>query len=326
MAEACKKQTEGDGTLKNTKTTYSSSERTLTVLPEMEHLLPPLSVEQFSSLESDILENGCYAPIIVNEDMIVIDGHNRFRICEKHGLSYKILMFSFVDLLEAKQWALDTQKGRRNLDKWELGKIALKLKPEIEARAKANMAAGGGDHKSESAKSGSVKSPNPILPVDTRKEAALAVGIGEQTMGRIAQLAESAPQALKDALDRKDVSINQGWKILKAVRQLSPEEQESAASEMLLAVREIGQLDAEAERRGKIAGLFCKAYEKAVLLTPTLENVRIWVENTRMRSDEIADSVRESYELSQTFQTIGDLLKNDILGVNQQIGACSDGN
>ena len=45
-----------------------------------------------------------------------------------------------------------------------------------------------------------------------------------------------------------------------------------------------------------------------------------------MRSDEIADSVRESYELSQTFQTIGDLLKNDILGVNQQIGACSDGN
>ena len=145
-------------------------------------------------------------------------------------------------------------------------------------------------------------------------------------MGRIAQLAESAPQALKDALDRKDVSINQGWKILKAVRQLSPEEQESAASEMLLAVREIGQLDAEAERRGKIAGLFCKAYEKAVLLTPTLENVRIWVENTRMRSDEIADSVRESYELSQTFQTIGDLLKNDILGVNQQIGACSDGN
>ena len=53
--------------------------------------------------------------------MIVIDGHNRFRICEKHGLPFKMLVFSFTDLLEAKQWALDTQKGRRNLDKWELG-------------------------------------------------------------------------------------------------------------------------------------------------------------------------------------------------------------
>ena len=42
-------------------------------------------------------------------------------------------VFAFDDLLEAKQWALDTQKGRRNLDKWELGKIALKLKPDIEA-------------------------------------------------------------------------------------------------------------------------------------------------------------------------------------------------
>ncbi len=292
----------------------------------MEHLLPPLSVEQFSSLESDILGNGCYAPIIVNEAMIVIDGHNRFRICEKHDLPYKMLVFSFADLLEAKQWALDTQKGRRNLDKWELGKIALKLKPEIEARARANMAAGGGDHKSESAKSGLMISPNPIFPVNTRKEAAQAVGIGEQTMGRITQLAETAPQALKDALDRKDVSINQGWKILKAVQHLPPEEQESAAAEMLSAVREIDQLDAEAERRGKIAGLFCKAYERAVLLTPTLENVRIWVENTRMRPDEIEDSVKESYELAQAFQTIGDLLKDEILGANQQTGACSDGN
>lgn len=94
--------------MQNTNTTYSSSERTPTVLPEMEQLLPPLSGEQLSSLESDILENGCYAPIIVNENMVIIDGHNRFRICEKHGLSYKILVFSFADLLKAKQWALYT--------------------------------------------------------------------------------------------------------------------------------------------------------------------------------------------------------------------------
>ena len=123
-------------------------------------------------------------------------------------------------------------------------------------------------------------------------------------MGRITQLAEAAPQALKDALDRKEVSINRGWKILKAVQQLPLEEQESASAEMLSVVREIDQLDAEAERRGKIAALFCKAYERAVLLTPTLENVRIWVENTRMEPDEIEDSVQESYELAQTFQAI----------------------
>ena len=50
--------------MQNTKIEYSSSERTPVVLPEMEQLLPPLSGEQFSALENDILENGCYAPIL----------------------------------------------------------------------------------------------------------------------------------------------------------------------------------------------------------------------------------------------------------------------
>ena len=301
--------------MQNTKTEYSSSERTPVVLPEMEQLLPPLSGEQFSALESDILENGCYAPIIVNEDMVIIDGHNRFRVCEKHGLPYQMLAFSFTDLLEAKQWALDTQKGRRNLDKWELGKIALKLKPQNEARAKANQGA---------RTDLSVNSPKSCSPTDTRKEMARAVGIGEQAMGRIAQLAENAPQSLKDALENKEVSINRGWRILKAVQQFPPEEQESVAAEMLSAVREIDQLDAEADRHHKIAGLFCKVYEKAVLLTPTEENVRIWTECTRMTKEDIEDSVQDSYELAQTFQTIGDLLKNAISCVHQWPDAPSD--
>jgi len=55
--------------LKNTKTKYTSDQRTPVVLPEMEQLLPPLSAEQFSALESDILANGCYNPVIVNEDI-----------------------------------------------------------------------------------------------------------------------------------------------------------------------------------------------------------------------------------------------------------------
>ena len=113
---------------------------------------------------------------------------------------------------------------------------------------------------------------------------------------------------------------------MKAVQQLPSEEQESAAVEMLSAVREIDQLDTETDHKHKIALLFCKAYERAVLLTPTLENVRCWVECTRMRPDEVEDSVKESYELAQTFQTIGDLLKNEILSANHQAGVSADGN
>ena len=122
--------------MRNTGAIYSSTERTPTVLPEMAGLLPPLTGEQLAALESDIIKNGCYSPVIVNEDMAIIDGHNRQRLCQQHGLPYQMAVFSFESMLEAKQWALDTQKGRRNLDKWELGKIALRLKPDIEARSR----------------------------------------------------------------------------------------------------------------------------------------------------------------------------------------------
>jgi len=296
--------------MKNTGIIYSSTERTPVVLPEMAELLPPLSEEQLGALEADLLKNGCYTSIIVNEDLVVIDGHNRKSLCDKHGLPYQMLVFAFDDLLEAKQWALDTQKGRRNLDKWELGKIALKLKPELEARAKSNQSAAGGDKTDKGALL--VNSPKALPPVNTRKEMAQAVGIGDQTMGRIMQINEHAPAAVKEALDKKELSINQGYQITKQVEDLPEEQREQAAQEaldILRAKKEIQEKDAEIDREGKIAGVFCKAYEKAVLLDPTEENVRIWAKCTRMTRDEMEDTVKESRELAEVFRTIADLME-----------------
>ena len=303
--------------MRNTGTEYGSADRTPVVLPELAELLPPLTGEQLAALEADLLKNGCYSPVIVNEDMVIIDGHNRQRLCEEHGIPYKMTVFSFEDLLEAKRWAIENQRGRRNLEKWELGKIALKLRPDIEAKAKANMSAGGGDQKSEDTKSGLTTLSNPISPVSTRKELAESVGIGEVTMGKVMQIDEHAPSAVKEALDSGDLSINQGYNITRQVQDLPEEEREEAAAqavELLKAKKEVQAIDAEADRRGKIASLFCKAFERAVLLTPTEENVHIWVENTRMRPDEIEDSVKEARELAEVFTAVADILETMLPG------------
>ncbi len=303
--------------MRNTGTVYSSADHTPTILPEMAQLLPPLTGEQLAALEADILVNGCYSPVIVNEDLVIVDGHNRQSLCEKHGLPYQMAVFSFEDLLEAKRWALDTQKGRRNLDKWELGKIALKLKPDIEARAKANQSAAGGD-KYAAGKALSATLPEAVPPaVDTRKELAESVGIGERTMGKVMQIDEHGPTAVKEALDSGDLSIHQGYNITRQVQELPEEQREEAAAqavELEKAKKEIRQADAESERRHKIAGLFCKAFERAVLLTPTEENVRIWVECTRMTPEEIEDSVKESHELAEVFSSIAGILKTLVPG------------
>ena len=82
--------------MRNTGILYSSTERKPVVLPELAELLPPLSGEQLAALEADLLRNGCYSPIIVSyspiivtEDLALVDGHNRQRLCEEHGLPYQ---------------------------------------------------------------------------------------------------------------------------------------------------------------------------------------------------------------------------------------------
>ena len=312
--------------MKNTGITYSSDERTPVILPEMAELLPPLSAEQLDALEADLIKNGCYSPIIVNEDMVIIDGHNRQTLCEKHGLPYTMTVFSFEDLLEAKQWALDTQKGRRNLEKWELGKIALKLKPEIEAKARANQSAAGGDKFSDKPLSATL--PEAVSSVDTRKELAEAVGLGERTMGKVMQIDENAPDAIKEALDKKELSINKGYDLTRQLQDVPEDQREQAAAELLeyeKAKKELRQQETEIDRRGSIANAFCKAYEKAALLTATEENVRCWTEGTRMTLEELRDTVEESREIARVFAAIADIIERKILPSDWRNVSCADG-
>lgn len=118
-------------------------------------------------------------------------------------------------------------KGRRNLDKWELGKIALKLREDVETRARANQSAAGGDKFGEKPLLATL--PEAVPAVDTRKELVAAVGLGERTMGKVMQIDEYAPAAIREALDNGELSINQGYNITRQVRELPEEQREEAA-------------------------------------------------------------------------------------------------
>ena len=321
--------------MENTGIIYSSAERTPVTLPELSGLLPPLTEEQAALLEQDLLKNGCIAPIVVNEDLAIVDGHNRQAICEKLGIPYQMWVFHFEDTLEAMRWAVDTQKGRRNLDTWELGKIALKLKPALEARGKANMSAGGSNHKkqedmgeSSSADEegcapdgagadsdlpeGMPKSANLTPPVNARKEMAKSVGIAPSTMGQIMQIDEKAPQAVKDALDNKEISVNKGYEITRQVQDLPEEEREQAAVDALTmqkVQKELKKADDESARRSKIAGQFSKTFIMVNHLSDTEEDVGHWVECSRMTPQEIHNNAVESRMYAEKFQRIAELLE-----------------
>lgn len=101
----------------------------ITIIPELETLIPPLLDDEYKQLEANILREGCREPLLVwetpassvrNTDdnhslFVLVDGHNRYRICSNHGINFRILLKEFPGLEEVRAYMIDNQLGRRNL-------------------------------------------------------------------------------------------------------------------------------------------------------------------------------------------------------------------
>ena len=90
---------------------------------ELEGLITPLSEEEFAQLKSSLLSQGCRNPLMVWENKgktILVDGYHRFKICKKNQIPYEIRIMSFSGMDEAKEWMINNQLGRRNLNPLQL--------------------------------------------------------------------------------------------------------------------------------------------------------------------------------------------------------------
>ena len=86
---------------------------------EFRDLVTPLTREEYSQLETNILAEGCRHPLVVWAG-VIIDGHNRYRICKEHGLPFEVEEIDFADRRQAINWIIDNQLGRRNLAPWQM--------------------------------------------------------------------------------------------------------------------------------------------------------------------------------------------------------------
>ena len=62
----------------------------LIIDPEFQTLFPRLNDEDFAGLEESLCKFGCLSPLITWNN-ILIDGHNRFEIIQKHGISSQLV-------------------------------------------------------------------------------------------------------------------------------------------------------------------------------------------------------------------------------------------
>ncbi len=88
----------------------------LVIDPEFRDKIPPLTEDEFTLLEENILSDGAvFSPLIV-WDGTILDGHNRYEIIQKHPeLTYAVHKVSFANRYEAISWICKHQLGRRNL-------------------------------------------------------------------------------------------------------------------------------------------------------------------------------------------------------------------
>ena len=88
----------------------------LKIDPEFQSQIPPLTDDEFKQLEENILKEGkLLSPLIVWNN-ILVDGHNRYAILQKHPeIYFSTMPLRFENREEAVAWICRNQLGRRNL-------------------------------------------------------------------------------------------------------------------------------------------------------------------------------------------------------------------
>lgn len=145
----------------------------LTIDPVLKSLIPPLSDEEFKQLEENVKTEGCRDALVIWHGTI-IDGHNRYKICQQSGITFKTEEKEFADRDEAAEWIIRNQFGRRNLSLAQRSELAMKLKPAIQKKAKENQG-----------RRNDINFPqnsNKSRPIDTYDELAKIAGVSSDTI------------------------------------------------------------------------------------------------------------------------------------------------
>jgi len=174
---------------------------TIRIDEEFRALIPVLAQSELEILETSLLVDGCRDALAVWND-ILLDGHNRYYICEANNINYNAREIQGIESRDdAKLWIIHNQLGRRNLTNYQRAELALLLKPLMAEMARKKLAThtDQGYQKSDKA-------------VDTTKELAKAVGVSRDTIHRAGVIAEKATDEVKEQLRAGDTSINCEYK------------------------------------------------------------------------------------------------------------------
>ena len=193
---------------------------TIVVNEDLRAYIDPLTPEEYEALERSLLAEGCRDALVLWGEVLV-DGHNRHRICTKHGLPFETVQnprFRSID--DVHLWMIDQHLGRRSVSDFQRGVLALRKKEIVAGRA-ATSTEGGPDAPFD----GGV-AVVPSAPIASRDALARAARLSSSQIVMIEKIRKHAAPEVFEAVRSGSISINAAA----AVASLPAEAQSAAAA------------------------------------------------------------------------------------------------
>jgi hypothetical protein len=196
----------------------------IVVNEELKAYIEPLTAQEHEALERSILAEGCRDALVLWGNVLV-DGHNRYGICKKHGLPFQTVQHQrFKSMDDVHLWMIDQHLGRRSLSDFQRGVLALRQRQIVAERQARHAAAA-----TAAPQEAPAPTPEPAPAADalaTREALAKAARLSSSQVVLIEKIQKQGAPELVAAVKAGAISINAAA----AVATLPAAEQAAAAA------------------------------------------------------------------------------------------------
>lgn len=190
----------------------------IVVNEDLKAYIDPLTPDEHDALERSLLTEGCRDALVLWGDVLV-DGHNRYGICQKHGIPFQTLQSAlFKTMDDVHLWMIDQHLGRRSVSDFQRGVLALRKREILnDRRLKAEPAV-----EPDSAPPAAVGAAEPLK---SRDDIAKAARLSSSQVVMIEKIQKQAAPEVVAAVKSGTISLNAAA----AVATLPEQEQVAAA-------------------------------------------------------------------------------------------------
>jgi ParB-like chromosome segregation protein Spo0J len=192
----------------------SSKSNIIKINPEYSKLVNPLSNTEYDILKNSIRNKGLHLPIIINQNNVILDGHNRLKICQELGIKPIFEVKEFSDQSQEKEFVIEINLKRRHLNSFQIAELEYKMEEIYRERAKHRSISNLKNVNKENVST----APNDAIDGNIEKEKgkvseiiAKNTGLSPRTYERAKKIIEEGSEDVKEKLRSNKTTISKEY-------------------------------------------------------------------------------------------------------------------